>query len=111
VEKIVDHRKADKDKGWWELRAKWEGYASDEDTWEPYNNMKDDIPEKVQEYKKLHPTLGVGLSPEAEMIVSHKKYNKADGGWLLKVRYKGYASKFDSWESLNDMKNVREGHY
>ena len=38
VEKVIDDRIR---KGKQEFLVKWEGYDSDENTWEPYNNIKD----------------------------------------------------------------------
>jgi hypothetical protein len=68
--------------------------------------MKADLPDEVQEYKKLNPT--VGISPNAQMIVAHKKDKKAEGGWFLKIRYEECPSNFDSWESLDDMKMLEK---
>ena len=47
VEKVIDDRIR---KGKQEFLVKWKGYSADENTWEPYNNLKDN--QQFKNYQK-----------------------------------------------------------
>ena len=56
VDKIIDHQHGpDKNKSSMKFLVRWKGYEPDEDTWEPYEHVKDC--EALDEYVKNHPDL------------------------------------------------------
>jgi hypothetical protein len=55
VEKFVNHRPSTESKGNWELRTRWVGWSSEDDTWEPINEKYEEVPDLVQQYIKSNP--------------------------------------------------------
>ncbi len=51
VEKIVGKKKQGRTIYY---RVKWQGYDSSQDTWEPRENLMEDVPAMVQEYEDSH---------------------------------------------------------
>jgi len=56
VDKIVDHR-GSLPKSKLEFRVRWAGYTDEDDTWEPYKNVKDLA--ALDAYARTHPELGL----------------------------------------------------
>ena len=54
IEKFLEHRKAVKSKGGWELRVRWKGYKEEHDTWQALKQLRCDVPEMVREYVSRH---------------------------------------------------------
>lgn len=55
VEKILDHRKKGKGKNDYEFYVKWEGFSDEENSWEPYSNLKEVV--ALSDYLVEHPEL------------------------------------------------------
>ena len=55
VERILDHQKTGRGKHDIEFWVKWLGYEDGDNSWEPYENLKDVI--ALDEYAKEHPEL------------------------------------------------------
>jgi hypothetical protein len=55
VEKFVDHRPSSEKKGSWDLRTRWVGWSSEDDTWEPISEKYEEVPDVVQKYIKRNP--------------------------------------------------------
>ena len=55
IERIIDH-KITKDGKKYLIR--WKGYDKDEDTWEPADNIKEDAPGSVEDYRDMLDELG-----------------------------------------------------
>lgn len=51
VNKILDKKKV---KGKWKLLINWKGFPSTYDSWEPYNEIKKDVPELIKEFEEQH---------------------------------------------------------
>jgi hypothetical protein len=62
VEKFVNHRPASETKGNWELRTRWVGWSSEDDTWEPINEKYDEVPDLVQQYIRRNPEVFIRQS-------------------------------------------------
>jgi hypothetical protein len=58
VDHIVDHRGDPRRKAGMEFLVRWLGYEPEDDTWEPYRNVKDLA--ALDEYSSAHPELRLG---------------------------------------------------
>jgi hypothetical protein len=58
VEKILDHRGDHKKKSTLEFKVRWLGFEPEDDTWEPYANLRNNVALDV--YSKEHVELGLG---------------------------------------------------
>jgi hypothetical protein len=77
VEKFVNHRPASETKGYWELRTRWVGWSSEDDTWEPINEKYNEVPDLVQKYVRCNPEVFIRQS---------SKRNRDDQGNIRSIK-------------------------
>jgi Chromo (CHRromatin Organisation MOdifier) domain/Integrase zinc binding domain/Integrase core domain len=58
VESIINHRGNARDKRNLEFLVRWKGYEPNDDSWEPYDTVKDLM--ALDDYSKTHPELNLG---------------------------------------------------
>ena len=63
VESFIGHWPATKGKGYWELKTRWVSFMPEDDTWEPINQKRKEVPMMVKDYIKIHPEVTAAPVP------------------------------------------------
>jgi hypothetical protein len=93
VHSIVDHRPASHSPGHYDYKVRWQGYGSDDDTWEPDDHLGT-AAEKVASYNESRPNiwqgheqrlLWAGLGFTSQFLVALKKLDLNCKGMEIKA--------------------------
>ena len=111
IEKVISHKvKHNK----MQFKVNWFGCGRDEDTWEPYHNLKDT--EQLHVYLRAHrmesmiPSKYKDMQYVVQNIIGHDENTTEPEKMTFLVKWKNYGHSCNSWEPYTSLKHIQKLH-